>query len=277
MQYKYTFGDYTFKHDYSYALFTDEAPEEEKKYISYHSHITYELLYLVEGETQLRLENKIYDIHAKSLIVIKPGEQHQMLYSGTTNCEKYVINFNPLKIPALLTDALKKCDTVYDLNDSEIPGFFAALDTHCHKMQGSILKELLKSVLNEILIYLCFQDVPVQDGEILDPNLSDIINYIEDHLVSINTLEDIAEGLHMSSSSIYKIFSTNMNVPIMTYVRTKKCTMANSLIIDGLSPTLVCEKCGFTEYSTFYRLYKKIYAQSPSAAYRERYPLDSFY
>ena len=50
----------------------------------------------------------------------------------------------------------------------------------------------------------------------------------------------------------------------MSFVRIRKCIMANSLMEKGEKPTKIYSQCGFKDYTTFYRTYKKLYQKEPS-------------
>ena len=52
-------------------------------------------------------------------------------------------------------------------------------------------------------------------------------------------------------------------ISVMQYVQNKKMAMAKHYIMKGDSPGEVCRKCGYTEYSTFYRAYVREFGCSP--------------
>jgi AraC-like DNA-binding protein len=259
MLFKEKFGDFTFKH------MINDLPVEEDSIIFEHFHAVYELLYFIQGDANFVIEEKQYPLKPHSLLLIKPGEHHQIFVSDSVDYERVVINFSEQDIPPSLAEHLMNCETVYNIEDSPLANLFTRISSHCEVFPGGVpLQELLKSTLIEILVYLCFSDNRVQKADHLDKNLSLIITYIKKNLTSINTVDDIADSLHMSTSSVRQIFFDYTKVPIMTYVRNKKCTLAHSLISKGHKATMVYEQCGFNDYSTFYRIYSKIYSHPPS-------------
>ena len=55
-----------------------------------------------------------------------------------------------------------------------------------------------------------------------------------------------------------------MDIGLKTYINTKKILYAQSLLLSGDRPADVCEACGFRDYSTFYRLFRKITGTTPN-------------
>ena len=59
-------------------------------------------------------------------------------------------------------------------------------------------------------------------------------------------------------------FKNQIGSSIHSYVIQKRLILAKSLISDGFSMSTVCSKCGFNDYSSFVRAFKKAYGVSPS-------------
>ena len=56
-----------------------------------------------------------------------------------------------------------------------------------------------------------------------------------------------------------------MDIGLKQYINNKKILYAQSLLQTGMRATDVCEACGFRDYSTFYRLFRKITGISPAS------------
>ena len=125
------------------------------------------------------------------------------------------------------------------------------------------------SSLNIILAYLISSDELIQQADLVNEELMPIIDYISNHLTEIQSVDDIAKALHLSKSSVYKIFHEQFDTPIMSYVRTQKIMLAKTMINEGIPATEVSLRLGFNHYSSFYRDYYKIFNESPSGKNRE--------
>ena len=258
MYYSISETPYRFKHVVSHQ------PDNDDSSFGDHFHAEYELLYYIRGNVQLMIEQKLYSLRPNSLLVIKPGEHHEMIVDPLEAYERIVIRFNTKDIPLQLAEQLEKCETVYNIGGSTISSIFMQMDQHYQKISSDHVIEAMKTTLILILIYLCYHAPHVQHAEYRNERLSQIISYIDNNLTEIDTAEDIADGLGLSVSSVNKLFTEFICVPIMKYVRTKKCILAQSYISRGAKPSEIFEKCGFHDYSTFYRAFKAVTGHSPS-------------
>ena len=59
------------------------------------------------------------------------------------------------------------------------------------------------------------------------------------------------------------LFKSETGLSLGHYITAKRLQKARRLIAEGRALTAVCYDCGFTNYSTFYRAWKKQYDLSP--------------
>lgn len=254
---------WTFKH------MLNNTPPEQSSYPFDHFHTDYELLLFIRGSAYFVIEGCKYNLNPYDLLLVKPGLHHQIQLDKTVDYERYVINFS---IPATsfgLADEIEKCSAAYTILGTHLVDLFAQLDRHYEAYPSGFARtEMLISTLTQILVGLCFAQDRAKKIEPVNVLFSDIVSFIDANLVQINTEDDIARGMYKGNATIRKIFAEYSDVPIMTYIRNKKCMLANTLIKSGAKPTHIYEQCGFRDYSTFYRVYTKTMKETPSATYR---------
>ena len=196
------------------------------------------------------------------LLIIPPGTHHQGFVDPSEDYERIVINFSPRDISPLLLDPLRHCPTALDVAGSELEELFDEFNLQEEKYRNEILlQEMRKCTLARILLLLCFDDTKSCQEECRNEKLSAVMEYIDNHLTEINTIADIAGGMYISESTIRKMFLEYANIPVMSYV-------GRTLILNGVKPQKACEQCGFQNYSTFFRVYKKHCGESPSDTYQ---------
>ena len=89
-------------------------------------------------------------------------------------------------------------------------------------------------------------------------------DYIERHLQEIENVKVLCDALHISRAQLYREFERELSKSPMRYINDLRLERAKNLLKLGEDATRVCERCGFHDYSAFYRAYKKYFGHSPS-------------
>lgn len=93
--------------------------------------------------------------------------------------------------------------------------------------------------------------------------MDDVIRYINDNLCNDLSLDMIAEKFFISKFHLERIFKKKVGVTVHNYITQRRLTLARQKLYSGESPTDIYKSCGFTNYSTFYRAFQKMYNTTP--------------
>ena len=74
----------------------------------------------------------------------------------------------------------------------------------------------------------------------------------------------MAKSCFVTESYLYRLFKNELHKTPAKYIASKRLLLAERMISDGESPTTVYEKCGFSDYTTFYRDYRAHFGHTPS-------------
>lgn len=100
------------------------------------------------------------------------------------------------------------------------------------------------------------------------------IRYIENNFTETLSLEEIARRSAMSKSSFCKLFAEITGHTFHNYLNLCRIRQAADYIRQGYKITAVCGLCGYDDFSTFYRNFRKFMGVSPHA-YKEQPPIRS--
>ena len=93
--------------------------------------------------------------------------------------------------------------------------------------------------------------------------LTSFVEYIENHLHEPLTLDSIAAHFYISRSAVSKLFREQMDTSFHRFLTQRRLILAKQLIGNGEGMERVAQLCGFTDYSVFYKAFKKEYGLSP--------------
>lgn len=128
-------------------------------------------------------------------------------------------------------------------------------------------EKLLSSLFFALTVYLIrdLTEAPhaspdVSDAEILCFGL---MNYIDTHIYSINTLGDVAESFNYNYSYLSKLFARTTGRTLSEYYRQRKMETAKALVIEGKKKIgEIADMLGYDLYS-FSKAFKARYGVSP--------------
>ena len=158
-----------------------------------------------------------------------------------------------LRLPAFPSTSLGKAVKVLDESNK---GNDYAKKLHHEISFLEFMIQLNRATLNQRTQYL-----PTSSG---NQKMVEIIDYLNQNLTSDMSVDTIAGKFYISRYHLMHSFKKETGYTIGNYITTKRLLLAKSLITSGQSISDACFNCGFKNYSTFSRAYKKAFGQCPS-------------
>lgn len=240
-------------------------------YAKMHSHDTYEIYCFLEGQAQYCVEGRRYDLNPGDIVVMCKGEVHLAEVDLMRPYHRIGVNFDidpsaPLPLKQLLSP-------FHDRPAGKFNHYPAQLFPDNHwllyltKMYEKRDELSSHYYLLPLLCELGEQFIQLQNAELVaekDP-AAPIMKYINGHLTEELSLEGLSRQFYTSQTHLNRLFRKSAGTTVWEYITIKRLFMAKELLSKGISATQVCNQCGFGDYSTFFRAYKRRFGVSPSA------------
>ncbi len=252
------------KAHFSLSHSVDMSPKDEDFFL--HIHDNLELLCVVKGKVSYLVEGNIYKLKAGSILLMRAGEIHKLIVNDSQEYERYLLNFDlELFDMELLKPYFERelgKNNLYlpkELNFSAI-AVFEKLFKELERLDSNAV---LKSNISFLLSSICLAFLE-KGSEEKSSEENEIIAYINENLTKPLTLADISSNVHLSISQANRIFKGLMGTSIHDYILSKRLVLFKQKMNEGKSALVSCQECGFSDYSSFYRLYKKRFGVSPT-------------
>ncbi len=244
----------------------DEAPVQEDFYL--HAHTHYELYLFWSGDVTFLVEGNSYTPVSGDILLFNIGETHKAVINSARPYERTVIEMDKALFSALDTEGLLFDPfTKRELGQKNL--------VHHNTLEKSIRNDCFKILrsstnrlesLSAIMFLLC--EIGRVNGKKQKSTEKSslpvrIVKYINENISENLSSGDIAEKFFISRTHLYSVFYNATGSSIHEYILAKRLIMAHEMLLSGQKPTDVCSKCGFNEYTTFYRAYKNGFGCSP--------------
>ena len=248
-----------------------ESDNQDSRFFVSHCHLNYEFLYIVKGEIGIILEGVTYRLKCGSGLLIQPLQYHTVLRSNCP-CDRLVVEFSPSFLPSEIRDDFAQAANGLSLIRGEEPyAILQKLAGYLTPLRSEDAKfiPLRDALFVELLYCLTEHDIASsQELPKVHPMLEKILELIERNLDKALTIESIAGQLFLSPSSVSHLFKRYMKISVKQYILNKKMIFASKLIKEGVPLNLVAERCGYHNYSSFYKIFTKFNESAPSALFR---------
>jgi len=246
-----------------------------------HHHDFYEIYFLISGEVDYYIEGEIHHLNSGDLVLIDTTELHQVKISETDNpyerivmwIKKSYLNELSSKEISLLDCFENKNKSIINLRldeEMELTNIFQKLlDLTKNDIAGS--KLLKRAYITELMVKINNLEFYGNRKKVNDFKKSklidEMIEYIGKNLSERLTIDCIADRFHLSKYYLSREFKKYMNISIYQYIIMKRLIEAKKLILNNEAISDVYIKCGFGDYSNFFKAFKKEYGVTPKEFY----------
>ena len=236
-------------------------------YFGSHTHGVYEMLYIINGDVTHIVEDKKYKLNSGDLVFIRPNMYHFIqIDSSEKDYERINIQFDEHDINTDLSIIPPYVNVVNTGSNARLSDIFDKINTYASTFEEDVFYKILKGLLTEIVYNISISDSIDEREETsnINPIMTQALGYINDNLFTIKNVGEIADAIFVTESYLFKLFKKELRKGPKKYINDKRLLAAQQMIKHGEKPTLIFEKCGFNDYTSFYRGYVEYFGHSPS-------------
>lgn len=245
-----------------------------------HFHDFNKIIVFISGNVTYLIEGKAYKLKPWDILLISSSEIHKAIIGASGTYERMIIWVNS---NFLIKHNSKGCNLLdcFDIASKEKRNILR-LNTELLRQGKHILSELKEecskedfasqvlqnSLFLQFIVYLnrLYLKTETEKQQVegdYDESIGEVIGYINANLCEDMSIESLASRFYMSKYHLMHKFKSQTGYTIHSYILQKRLIMANGLIKSGRSMTDACAECGFGDYSSFVRAFKKMYGQPP--------------
>lgn len=250
--------------------------EPPKNGVDIHSHDFYEIFFLLGGDISYWIEGETYHLKKGDILLINPMTLHRPLIPAEKPAYERIV----LWIEKNYLDKISYDGTSL----SSCFGNKASCLLHPNSSQRAELTEKFGNLIREyysdeygaslyadglflqIMVELNRTEMKKsrsQQTESSSPLVSKVVEYIGEHFDENISLDGLAEKFFVSKYHLSHEFTGSVGTSVYRYIMLKRLSAAKRMLADKTAPGEVYLRCGFKDYTSFFRAFKAEYGISP--------------
>ncbi len=258
------------KEDFKIEEAVEESTSNDMFFL--HDHDSYEILLFLEGDSKFVIEGKEYFLESGDIIIVRKHEMHRVYHNSNAkyhrivlmvkpeffinhNCPDYETQFLNTKMGIanrIKSDYVRSCglyDTFMRLKKYS--------DNYTHAEEPVVIALVM------VILYLIKQVGHFSSFDKHNSQAEQVISYINNHYIEDIDLVTLANTFYISPNYLCRIFRKATGLTVHDYIRRKRLSKVRDLRAKGKSISEAAMLSGFSDYSSFYRTYKKLMGCSP--------------
>jgi AraC-like DNA-binding protein len=244
-----------------------------------HFHQFYEIFILLDEKIGHIIEGDYYPVYKYDIVLLRPMLLHKTEYPVGPPSRRLIINFS---VPRENTYLNKMILPVLSIFDKELPIYrfpedisfriFGVInDVFRLKAHPPPMRDLL--IHSKFMEFLCLlygyqnQNIYVQDPshDSITQKIYTITSYIHAHYDRALSLEDLAKRIYVSPYYLSHQFRRITGFTLVNYIQMTRIRNAQQCLLGtNMKISEITERCGFTSFSQFNKVFHKFCLTSPS-------------
>ena len=276
---EYKMGQYVKKGYLNSEFRLFHLTDQETREVAYHYHDFDKITIFLKGNVNYIIEGKSYELKPYDIVLVRHNDIHRLDVDNSVPYDRIIVYISVNFMNAYKTDT-------YDLSycfqkaEAEHSNVLRIPSLEKSSLFGSISQleksftdhgyaaELFRQVLFlEFMVHLnraaMKNRLEFIDTHNCNSKILDILRYINENLDGELGIDTLAEHFFISKYYMMRLFKQETGYTLGQYTSQKRLLLAKELILSGVQSTQACFDCGFKDYSTFTRAYRKLFGESP--------------
>lgn len=247
--------------------------------VDWHYHSFHKILVLLAGRASYAIEGQSYALEPGDVVLVPRGAIHRPEVAPGQAYERYILYIAPeflQQVSTAETD-LSICFRLAAERYSYVlrPDLPVRIVRLLETLRGSQAapgygQELLDQALVTQFLIAVTRDLEARQLQYVasascDEKIVSILKYLNLHLSEHQSIDSLSRQFYISKYYMMRRFKAETGYTIHGYLTEKRLLLARERIGAGQALSQVSEACGFQDYSTFSRAYKKRFGVSPNA------------
>lgn len=266
---------YMLSKDFEIYYYDDTHMSKQKN----HTHDYYEFYFFLGGEADIEISGARYNLHPGDMILIPPMVKHHIELKNEELPYQRIVFW----ITRDYCNQLMQISSDYGYLMQHV-SITKQYVYHYDVIAFNTIKSKVFQILEEIhfdrfgkeaKISLCINDLLLHVNRTIyeqehpatqkeEQSLyQNLISFIEGHLEEDLSLERLSNEFYVSKYHIAHVFKENLGMSVHQYIMKKRLEQCRDAILSNADIMEASLRCGFSDYSSFYRAFKKEYGLSP--------------
>ena len=243
--------------------------------MEYHYHTFHKIVILLAGRTGYAIEGERYALSPGDFVLVGSGSIHRPETEPGVFYERMILYISP--------EFLRRFRTP----DCDLEACFHRAQTdfrYAYRSGGDRIKPLLLQLEQAqqahdfgaaLLAQSVFLQLMIEVNRLTlhgssrtdaagDSKIIAILHYLNLHLTEPVSIDELAGRFYVSKYHMMRRFKEETGYTIHSYLTEKRLLLARRLLQRGTPVTEAGERCGYLDYSTFSRAYRKHFGHAPS-------------
>lgn len=259
--------------------------DQKKIEFEFHYHDFSKIIIFLSGDVRYIIEGKSYVLKPWDILLVGRNDIHQPIISPDFAYERIILWLNPQFLDAhnrnncdlqsCFALATERKMNMIRLNRTDIPSLKQTLDDLGEAINDTYFgNEILR---NSLFIQLMVKinrlffgmDIKKRLEDVqYDARIENILSFINKNLENELSIDLISNNFYINKYYLMHLFKQETGYTLYNYILKKRVIKASDYIRSGMQAGDVCSLCGFGDYSTFVRTFKKEFNLSPKQYYK---------